>query len=248
MNLMDSEFAGQPPKLPASTYYSESGDGLHRSSTTHSTLPYSELSSSLGASSLSSSRLHCKIESVASSGSSYSYSGSGSRRNSYSYDSIENDNIVMSKDISPIRRRFSNDSLDQNVPKSSQGDIISPNQRSSMSHTYYSVPSNASSESLGDSIRNSLPLSSSTWQVVRKPSRESNVTKYIFVKCKKRHPSENSDSDCSHNHSQSKRNSFVLEENISDRSTPVVDNSSLRDISSSELLRMLDSAYEYVLS
>ena len=116
-----------------------------------------------------------------------------------------------------------------------------------MSHTYYSIPSNASSESLGDSIRNSLPLSSSTWQVVRKPSRESNVTKYVFVKCKKRHPSENSDSDCSHHHSQSKRNSLILEENVSDRSTPV-DHSSLQDISSSELLRMLDSAYEYVLS
>ena len=246
MNPMDSVFAGQRRKSPASTYYSESGDGLRNSSTTHSSLPCSELYSSHGASSLSSSRLHCKIESVASSGSSYSYSGSGSRRNSYSYDSTENENIILSKEISPLRRRFSNDSLDHPLRKSSDGDVIAPKQRSSMSHTYYSVP-NASSESLGESIRNSLPLSSSSWQVVRKPSRESNVTKYVFVKCKKRHPSENSDSDCSH-HLQSKRDSCVLEGNTSDNSTPAVDRSSLQDISSSELLHMLDSAYEYVLS
>lgn len=251
MNPLDSRFADQLLKNQQSSHCSVYGDDIHRPLTPHSSFLFNELSSSHGDSSLYPSRLHCKIEDVASSsGSSHSCSCSnGSRRNSYSCDSIEGDAIVFSKDISPLRRRFSNDSLLQSVPKSSDSECTISNRRISLNHNYYSAPSNASSEVLSDSIRNSLSLSNSTsWQVVRKPSRESNVTKYVFVKCKKRHPSENSDSDCSHHRSQSKRNSLVLNDNNSDCSTPVIDNPSLQDISSSELLHMLDSAYEYVLS
>lgn len=123
----------------------------------------------------------------------------------------------------------------------------------------YSECDHSPNQSISLSTSSSSVTRSSSWQVVRKPSKESNVTKYLFVQCKKRHSPENSDSESSHGLSTSKRNSRVFGENtngqevseglshmipsLSRRSTP-----SLQDISPNELLNMLNYAYDYVLS
>jgi len=145
------------------------------------------------------------------------------------------------------------------------GDCIAiPVRRSESNMSYrpqsstYSECNHSPNQSVSLTSSSSITRSSS-WQVVRKPSKDSNVTKYLFVQCKKRHSSENSDSESAHNPSTSKRNSHVLGENVngqevsegashvipsfSRRSTP-----SLQDISPNELLNMLNYAYDYVLS
>ena len=187
-----------------------------------------------------------------------------SLRHSFSYFSMMEEPDSLHTPTNQLPSHTQDNALSSSTPSTAiaDGDCIATPVRRSQSNMFYRPQSSTYSE-CDHSPNQSVSLTSSSsvtrsssWQVVRKPSKESNVTKYLFVQCKKRHSPENSDSEGAHSLSTSKRNSHVFGENMngqegashvipsfSHRSTP-----SLQDISPSELLNMLNYAYDYVLS